>query len=274
MGDLLRHIGFDDRNGLWLTGLRIQIRVIGALMLRDAVAQFGHENLGFFWIVGEPILLTCGVMALWTFTGATHGGEGVGVVPFALTGYSYITMWRHLVSRANRGLTRNAPLFFLTQIKYFDVLFAGALLEIIAILAAFLVVYIPLALLGYAPIGHDPLLSLCGWFLAGWFSFAFSLIIAGVSELSEPMERFIQPVMYITLPATGVFYMLDWLPAKGQKVLAWSPLVSGIEMFRGGIFPPDIPVHYDALYLFCWCLGLTAIGLPLCNYAQKHVQLV
>jgi capsular polysaccharide transport system permease protein len=108
--------------------------------------------------------------------------------------------------------------------------------------------------------------------LTGWFSFGFSLVIAALSEFSEVAERFIAPAMYITLPFTGTFFMMEWLPPQGQKVMIWSPLVSGIEMFRGGIFPIDMPVHYDALYLLGWCIALTAIGLPLCAYAQKHVQ--
>lgn len=272
MNAILRYIQFDDPERLWLRGLRAQAQVIGALMLRDAVARYGHENLGFFWIIGEPMLLTAGVMGLWTLTGQEHG-PSIGVVPMALTGYSYITLWRHLVSRAIRGLTHNASLLFLGRVKFFDVLLAGALLEIVAIFAAFLLVYAPLTLLGIAPVMHDPLLTIGGWLLAGWFGFAFSLVITGISELSEAAEKFIHPLMYLTIPATGVFFMLDWLPPEGRKILAWSPLVSGIEMFRGGIFPPDTPVHYDVLYLLGWCIGLTAVGLPFCHYAQRHVRI-
>ena len=272
MNALLKFIESDEDARTWSRGVHIQARVVMALMLRDAMARYGHENLGFFWVIGEPMLLTAGVMILWTLTGQSHGAS-IGVAPFALTGYSYITMWRHLVGRGTRGISRNASLFFLNRVKFFDVLLAGALLEIVAIFAAFLLVYMPLALLGLAPVVHDPLLSIAGWLLAGWFGFAFSLVLVGISEFFEASEKFIQPLMYLTIPATGVFFMLDWLPPQGQNVLKWSPLVSGIEMFRGGIFPPDIPIHYDAVYLLCWCVGLTAVGLPMCHYAQKHIQI-
>ncbi|WP_294535475.1 ABC transporter permease [uncultured Rhodoblastus sp.] len=271
MSALQRFLQFDDPDRLWLRGLRIQTRVIGALMLRDAVARFGHENLGFFWIIGEPMLLTAGVMLMWSITGSGHGAH-VSVIPFALTGYSYITLWRHLVNRATRCLTRNASLMYLGYVKFFDILLSGFLLELVAILAAFSIVYLPLALLGFVPVLHDPLLMLGGWILGGWFMFGFSLVIAGISEFSDAAERFIQPAMYITLPFTGVFFLVEWLPPQGQKVMMWSPLVSGIEMFRGGIFPTDIPFHYDAFYLLGWCVALTSIGLPLCGYAQKHIQ--
>ena len=48
-------------------------------------------------MVGEPLLLTTGIMVLWTMTNMTHGSD-IGIIPFALTGYSFITLWRHIVS--------------------------------------------------------------------------------------------------------------------------------------------------------------------------------
>ena len=272
MNPILEHARCVEMGGRTLAGVRAQAKVILALMIRDAVAKFGHESLGFFWIIGEPMLLTAGVMVLWTLTRTGEGSAEVGVVPFALTGYSYITLWRHLVGRSIRPITHNSALFFLSRVKFIDVLLAGALLETVAIYAAFLIVYTPLTLLGFAPLMHDPLLSIGGFLLASWFGFAFGLVIAGISELSEAAERFIHPAMYITIPATGVFTMQAWLPAKAQKILSWSPLVNGCEMFRGGIFPADVPAQYSVLYLLGWCVVLTAIGLPFCNYAKRHAQ--
>ncbi len=62
----------------------VQTRVVMALMLRGALSRYGHENLGFFWLMGEPLLMTCGVMAMWSMAGMDHG-HGVGLVPFVLT---------------------------------------------------------------------------------------------------------------------------------------------------------------------------------------------
>lgn len=267
-------IRFHKTAGRWsqvLIGAKKQVKVIGALALRNAMAHNGHENLGFFWVVAEPMILTAGVMLMWTITGNNHGGE-VGVVPFALTGYTYITLWRHVVARSIRAMTTNSALVYHRTIKFIDVIVANAALETVAVFAAFAVVYTPLMLLGYAPVAHDPLLSLGGYLLLAWFSFSFGLILLAISESFEGLDRLVPSAMYITLPFTGVFTMMDWLPSKAQKILIWSPLVTGIEMFRGGIFSADIPVHYDIWYVVLWCLGLTAVGLPLCDYVQRRVQ--
>jgi len=271
---MINLIQFHRTAGPWsrvVPGARRQLKVIGALILRNAMAHNGHENLGFFWVVAEPMILTAGVMLMWTITGNNHGGE-VGVVPFALTGYTYITLWRHIVARSVRAMTVSSTLAYHMTIRFIDVIIANFILETVAVFAAFVVVYVPLMLMGLAPVAHDPLLSLGGYLLLAWFSFSFGLILLAISESFEGLEKFIPPVMYITMPFTGIFTMMEWLPAKAQKILAWSPLVTGIEMFRGGIFSPDIPVHYNAWYVVICCLIFTAVGLPLCEYVQKRVQ--
>lgn len=254
-----------------LTAAAVQFRVIGALMMRDGSSRYGHENLGFFWVMGEPLVLTVGVMGMWTMTGATHGHSDIGIVPFALSGYSLITLWRHVSGAAAHMIRRNAGLLFHRNIRVLDILISRALLESVSILTAFFIAYIPLWLLGVIEPLRDPLVLLGAWALHTWFCFAVGLIITGWSEISEPVERFVAPFMYITLPLTGAFFMLYWLPQDARDVLSWSPLVNAQEMFRGGLFPEDFPTYWDAWYLAGWCLVLTAIGLPLLHKAQQVV---
>lgn len=261
-----------SRSSAFLRGFRRQTQVISALMIREAMSRFGHEGLGFFWLMGEPLLLVCGVMLLWTLSNQTHGSE-VGVVPFALTGYSMLTLWRHIMQKSVHGMRYNASLTFHAQIKFLDILLAGALLETIGILAAFFIAYIPLYCFDLIMPIRDPLVLFGGWFLMAWFSFGFGLCLAALSETNDAVERFIQPAMYITLPLTGAFYMVDWLPLKAREVLLWSPLVNAMEMFRSGLFPADIQTEWNAVYLAACAFGAMAIGLPMCLYAQKHVQM-
>jgi capsular polysaccharide transport system permease protein len=245
----------------FLPSLALNLRIIGALMMREGTARFGHENLGFFWIMGEPLFLTVGVMGMWTITGATHG-HNISVVPFALSGYTMITLWRHLTGKS----------VFHRNVRLLDIFFARFLLESLGILTAFFVSWTPLTLLGVINPMTDPLLLLGGFALHAWFSFSFGMIIAGLSEVWDPMEQFIPPVLYITLPFTGSFVLAAWLPQEYRDLLMYSPLQNTVEMLRAGMFPPDTVTYYYPLYVVKWCIALTAIGLPLVRYAQKHVS--
>src|SRR5580692_536067 len=42
-------------------GARIQVRVLGALIVRELHTRFGRDNIGFLWFIVEPMLLAVGV---------------------------------------------------------------------------------------------------------------------------------------------------------------------------------------------------------------------
>lgn len=261
----------DHSPSLWRS-FQKQRSVIKALMLRQVIDRYGHENLGLFWLMGEPLLLTLGVMLMWTLIGLHHG-DGIGIVPFALTGYTMLTLWRHVIGLMIRALSQNASLLYHRNVRFIDILISRVVLEAVGGLSAFFIAYVPFYLLGYVGAIEDPLLFVGGWVLMALFSFSFGLVLAGLSELSDVAERFIQPLMYLTLPITGMFYMVAWLPPAAQKLVVWSPMVSCFEMFRAGLFGSVVQTYWDAQYVLIWCLALIAIGLPLISYAQKHIEM-
>lgn len=248
----------------------VNARVIGALIMREGTMKYGHENLGFFWVIGEPLVLTTGVMAMWTVGGQTHG-HGIGVVPFALSGYTMITLWRHLSGKQVHAIRGSMGLLFHRNISMLDVLLAKVLLEVVGILTAFFVAYTPLALLGFVDPIHDPLLLAGGYLLQAWFGGACGLIICALSEIYEMTEQIVPPILYISLPFTGIFAMAAWLPQAWREITLWSPLVNNIEMFRAGMFGGDVQTFYDPMYSVWWSLGLTAVALPLAQYARRFV---
>jgi capsular polysaccharide transport system permease protein len=255
----------------FLVSFAVQRRIIAALMIREGLRRFGHGNLGFFWVLGEPILLSLGVMVMWTMSGMEHG-HGIKVIPFALSGYSMLTLWRHIVGSATASLRENSGLLFHRNVRVIDTLIARAALDSIGGFAAFWVAYLPLHLLGQIDMIDDPLLMAAAWILMTWFAFGFGLIIAGCCQIFEMAEHFVAPILYVTLPLTGMFFMVSWLPDTARKAVLWSPLVHAFEMFRDGLFDNTVEAEWDAGFLVLCCLAVTAIGLPVVRAAQKHVK--
>jgi len=252
-------------------GLGVQLSVIKALLVRDALMRFGHENLGFFWVILEPLLFASGVTVLWTMLNETRGR--VSTITFALTAYVMITFFRHVVQGSNRILSRNLPLRFHVNVKPLDIYTSRVLLEASGCLAAFYVAYVPLAILGFIDPMRDPLLAMGGYALHVWFCFSFGLIMAALSEMSEVLERVLPVTMYLTLPFTGIFSMQSWLPPKARDVLAWSPMVHTLEMFRAGMFSADVVTIWDAWFVVWWCFGQTVVAFILFDYVRRRIDI-
>ena len=109
-------------------GLRIQLRVLHALMLREMLTRYGRHNIGFLWLFLEPMMFTLAVVALWTATGM-HKSGGISIVAFGITGYSTIMLWRNMPNRAIGAIEPNASLLTHRPVQMFDVFAARIVLE-------------------------------------------------------------------------------------------------------------------------------------------------
>src|SRR5215207_4407796 len=120
-----------------LSGFAIQFRNIRALVLRDLMMRYGRDNIGFAWVILEPLLLTAGVMVVWSFTMGTSR-QGVKIVELVLTGYMPLTLWRHMTNGPIMIFRRSAPLLYHRRITLFDILAARQILEFAGTSAALL----------------------------------------------------------------------------------------------------------------------------------------
>ncbi|MCR9180875.1 MAG: capsule biosynthesis protein, partial [Erythrobacteraceae bacterium] len=73
-------------------------------MLRELTTRFGRENIGFLWIMVEPLLFALLVGALWR---AMKGPleYGVDIVAFVVTGYIPLVLFRSTISRSVSSFT-------------------------------------------------------------------------------------------------------------------------------------------------------------------------
>ncbi|MGJ3649164.1 ABC transporter permease [Sphingomonas sp. GlSt437] len=250
----------------------VQARVIHALMVRELVTRFGRENIGFLWVMVEPLLFAGLVGIVWYFSrGPTE--HGLSVVGFVATGYIPITLFRHGVSRSVAVFTVNQSLLYHRQVKVIDFIISRFIIEVLGSMMAYLFMAIVLVIIGDLPVPSDMGLFLCGWFLYSYFVLAVCLIISPLSEMSEVLEKLIPVVTYIMIPFSGLFYLVDWVAPGARAFFLYSPFVNGMEMMRKGIWGEQITAYYDIWNpLVCATVG-TLIGLMLCRHVRRGLAI-
>jgi capsular polysaccharide transport system permease protein len=251
-------------------GWRIQRRVIGALMIRELVTRFGRENIGFLWIMVEPLMFAVLVGVAWRLL---HGPEehGVSVIAFIVTGYLPLTFFRHAVSRSVRVFSVNSSLMYHRQIKVLDFVLVRFLIEVMGGMMAYVFIATLLMFLGEFPMPGDLSLFLIGWFYYAVFILSICLVLAPLSEYSDVLEKLIPVTTYVMIPFSGTFNMTSWLTPAVQKVMYYSPFVHAMEMMRGGIFGSRVHAIYDWQVPFWATLVLTLIGLALCRSVRRKL---
>ncbi len=250
---------------------RIQTGVVSALIVRFLVTRYGRRNIGFVWAIVEPMLLCLSVMTLWSFA-KPASEHGVKVVALVLTGYMPLTLWRHTCQAGVHVLRNAVGLMYHRNITMIDTVLSRMALEFVSTTAAFIVVYAVLATLGIVEPIHDHGLVLAGWFAMGALSLGAGCVLAALTEYSEVVEKFVQPVQYILVPVSGCFYMLDWLPARVRDWAEWVPMVHAYEAIRDGFFGPAIPTHHALPYAGLVALLTIALGLVLIEAVRDRVH--
>lgn len=254
----------------FVRSLHIQLRVIGALLMREIITRYGRKNLGFLWLFLEPMMFTAGVTALWTLTGLGH--SRLPIVAFAITGYSPILLWRNCVSRASMAINPNVALLYHRNVKVLDVVITRILLEIAGATISFAVLTVLFVSVGAMEPPEDIVGILAGWFLLAWFGLSLGLVIGALTAYSEVIEKFWHTAAYLLFPVSGALFMVDWLSREVQKYALLVPMVSGVELLREGYYGSTVRSHYDIPYVVSVCMGLTILGMALMRDADRRVE--
>ncbi len=251
--------------------LKIQLRVIHALIMREIITRYGRHNLGFIWLFLEPMIFTLGVATLWYFMKSAHGSD-LPIVPFAVIGYSTILIWRNVANRMGNAVEANTGLLYHRNVKVIDVFLARILLEIAGATISFTVLSMIFMAVGEMKLPSDFLLMAQGWLLLIWFAIALGLFVGGIFELSEVVDRLWHAFTYLMFPLSGAAFFVYWLPQKFQEIVLYIPMVHFSEMIKHGYYGDIIPTFEDSLYVIKWNLCLTFIGLYLVRYVSRKVE--
>lgn len=246
--------------------------IVWALLLRELATRYGRDNLGFLWVVAEPLLFCAAVLLLWTAIKPPYE-HGVAIVPFVVTGYMPIILVRHMITHALTCIRSNASLLYHRQVTLIHLFVSRMVLEFIGVSLAFLVVGLVLALFGLMGAPKDLALLYGGWCVLAWLSFGLALMMGAIAEMVPVVERVVAALTYVLVPLSGTFYMVAWLPPAYREMVLKLPFIHPIEMIRGGFFGGGVRVFYDLVYVSLWAAGFTFAGLLLLRFVRDRIEI-
>ena len=251
-------------------GWRIQTRVIEALLIRELATRFGRKNIGFLWIMAEPLLFAVLVGVMWRYMRGVSE-HGISVFAFVVSGYIPLVMFRHAVSRSVGLFSANSSLMYHRQIGIPDFILARFLIECIGHMMAYLAIALVLMAAGVFPMPADLGLLLLGWTVYSLFTQGVCFILAPLSEMSEILERLMPVATYLMVPFSGTFAMVSWLTPEAQSVMQYSPPVHAMEMMRAGLFGHALTAHFALGYPVAVSMLCLLVGLGLCRHVRNEL---
>ncbi|MCL4672338.1 MAG: ABC transporter permease [Sphingomonadaceae bacterium] len=237
-------------------------------MIRELTTRFGRENIGFLWIMVEPLLFAGLIALLWRVTKGPFE-FGVDIVAFVISGYIPMVLFRSTINRAVSAFTANGSLMYHRQVKVLDLIIVRFIIEFIGHMMAYFFICSTLLALGLFPSPHDLGFVILGWLYFSLFTFSIAVIVAPLSEMSEVIEKIIPVTNYMMIPLSGAFFLVGSLSPALANAALYSPPVHAMEMMRLGIFGPGISPQFEFFYPLAFALPCIALGLMLCRRVRR-----
>jgi capsular polysaccharide transport system permease protein len=252
--------------------LTLQMDVIGALILRELHTRFGRNNVGYLWMIGEPLMFATVIGLLHAFQGM-HAGSGINPVPFGILGYTVFIIFRGIFGKAEGILDANSTLLYHKMISILNLSIARTIVETAGCTSALIVLLGATMVMGYTDLPARPLYLFGGIGLLVWLSFGLGMIVTAVTYERPTLGRLVHPITYFTMPLSGAFTMIDWLSGPFKSFMEWNPMALIFEYTRYGMFEGAPDTHLAAAYVSVYCAGLTYVGLILIKGARQRVHL-
>ena len=241
-----------------MKALRTHIRVILALVLREARVRHGRSKAGYTWAIVEPVLqVTILTMLFREFR------AGDGTTDFALffaTGVLSFNAFRNSAAYIMHSFEANRPLFNYPMVKPLDAVLARLILDAMTNLVVMLLVLsFQIVVMKAEPPKNLPLAALpilLMFLMANGAGLSLAVIKRFLPSIQNLYHIIMGPAFFVSC----VFFSLSSIPTQYRDILWWNPLVHGVEGFRIGYFAEYAAQDVSLFYLFTWVVVLNCFG--------------
>lgn len=248
--------------------LKIQFRVVAALVFRETRVRFGRSQLGYLWAIANPIAWIVILSALFSIRGnsAPYGDNmglfvALGIVPFRL--------FAALANQCGSAIDANKALLNFPIVKELDTIIARAILEVATFILILAIIIAGMIFFTGAPLPHD--LLKIGVGIGGLCLFGGGVGIIN-AVMTEKIPSWMNTYRLISMPllwVSGIFFSLESLPDMFRSILIWNPIIHGVEYVRLGYFQNYRDSYLDLSYLYGLGLVLVLVGLA----AERAIRL-
>ena len=261
-----------DRPRALLQALRRQLRVIGALVLREVRTRFGSTKLGYVWAIAEPMVHVA-VLSWLYVTLMRQPLAGLSIALFFLSGIVPYFLYDRTALRLSGSITANRALLHLALVKHVDVIIGRAILELATLIVVFLLLMAGMSVFDQLQNTQIQPLILAKAIVLVW------MIGIGVGATNAVLNSIFKSWSLVFRMATrplyllsGMFFMAERVASPLREIVWFNPLIHGVELFRSGIFPGYGSTFIDMNYLIGWAVFSVLFGLAFERVMRRRVS--
>lgn len=249
------------------SALKIQMRVIVALLLRETRTTFGNSALGYLWAIVTPALGVALLVIIFSFA-SRQPPFGQSLALFFATGFLSYEFYNKLANSLMTVIDANKALMLYPVVTPTSAIIARFILITLTYFIIMCLFYGVLIFFGLAAFPSFPI-DFCYAFIAiALLGLGVGLVNLSLTTLWESW-RFVwqiinRPMFFIS----GIFFIPSLLPDYALDYLKWNPVLHLIEWIRSAYYP-----NYDSRVLdISFLLSLSFIFIVLGLFAERLLR--
>lgn len=249
-----------------------EFRVIAAIFLREMRSRFGESRLGYVWVVVEPMIHMVALAVVFQFTMKGNPPLGNSFFFFYFTGLIPYQLFIHTTEQVANTTSQNKVLLQLPPITNLSAMYAKAALELYT---TFLVIL--LFTIGFMVFSVDALplnfsSALLALLMTWLLGVAVGMTNGVITYHFHPWHHIFQIVQRFLYFTSGIFYVPAMMPVEVRDILAWNPLLHGVDWFRVAYFYTYEPPWLSTEFLCGTVLSVLALGLLLEALTRRKLR--
>jgi capsular polysaccharide transport system permease protein len=257
--------------GIFIEALKVQKRVVWALMLRETKTLFGKHKLGYLWAV---INAAFQVGVFWAIReiGGFQPPHGMSTSAFLLSGFIPWFIFSNGVTDGMKAIWANRSLLTYPQVFPLDPLAARILLQSAVQTLVFALLLALAWGMGQNVEIVNPLALLAGLGLALVLGFGGGTICCAFNLMWPTTEQLVSMVIRVLFFVSGLFFSVVDLPEPAREILYYNPLTHVIEFTRQGFVAGYGEQYISLPYVVSFAFVLLVLGLLLERYSRRFLD--
>lgn len=236
------------------------MQVMTAIMLRNIRTRFFGTGLGFLIALSWP-LVHIGILLLLSIGFGRSAPYGDNLALFFATGLVPFMAWLYISRYMMVSVQHARPLLAFPVVKIIDILFAGAILEVLSFSCSTIALATVLVAFGTDLTPLYPEQAALALATAMLFGLAWG-VVNSLIMMAAPIWMTVSSLFSIFLYGTsGVFFVPANLPEALRYYLSFNPLLQIIEWMRSAYYEGYGTELLDKRYPVAFALVLLFIGL-------------
>lgn len=242
--------------------IREKHNVMHAVVLRDLRTRFFNHGLGFLIVPLWPFAHLACLLVIYSILGRKdpYGDDlkiffATGLIP-TLT-FMYVSRFMSL------SLLANKPMLSFPVVQVLDIILARAFLEIIGAILSTAMIVVFLWAQSSDPVPNDMSQAVMAVGLVIILSIGMGIIASVITMIFEPFAIIWALAMVLVYLLSGALFSLGQFPQPIAEILAYNPVLHGVEWLRHTYYLGYPTQYLSKSYLVWFAFGSVFVGLAM-----------